>query len=87
MAVFKRRRFSAEKMICHMSETIITQLPDPSGFSSEPFTEVLRNEARDLIEQAIHAELATLTAAFRMKRLRTVLYASCAMSMQLHPTS
>jgi hypothetical protein len=46
MAVSSRRQFSAEKGICHMSETTITQLPDPSGFSSDPFTEVLRNGAR-----------------------------------------
>ena len=52
-----------------MSETTITQLPDPSGFSSDPFTEVLRNGARDLIEQAIHAELATLMAAFSNETL------------------
>jgi len=52
-----------------MSETTITQLPDPSGFSSDPFTEVLRNGARDLIEQAIHAELATLMAAFANETL------------------
>jgi transposase-like protein len=52
-----------------MPETTITQLPDPSGFSSDPFTEVLRNGARDLIEQAIHAELATLMAAFSNETL------------------
>ena len=52
-----------------MSETTITQLPDPSGFSSDPFTEILRNGARDLIEQAIHAELATLMAAFSNETL------------------
>ena len=69
MAVSSRRQFSAEKGICHMSETTITQLPDPSGFSSDPFTEVLRNGARDLIEQAIHAELATLMAAFSNETL------------------
>jgi hypothetical protein len=46
-----------------MSETTITQLPDPSGYSSDPFTDVLRDGARKLIEQAIHAELATLRAA------------------------
>ena len=69
MAVFRRRRFSAEKRICHMSETTITQLPDPSGFTSDPFTDVLRDGARKLIEQAIHAELATLMAAFSETRL------------------
>ena len=47
-----------------MSETTITQLPDPSGFSADPFTEVIRDGARKLIEQAIHAELAALMSAF-----------------------
>ena len=53
-----------------MSETTITQLPDPSGFSSDPFTDVLRDGARKLIEQAIHAELATLMAAFSGEKLQ-----------------
>ena len=44
-----------------MSEYTITQLSDPSGFGSDPSTVVLRDGARKLIEQAIHAELATLT--------------------------
>ncbi|SNT34056.1 hypothetical protein SAMN04488078_11037, partial [Antarctobacter heliothermus] len=52
-----------------MSETTITQLPDPSGFSADPFTDVIRDGARKLIEQAIHAELATLMAAFSGERL------------------
>jgi transposase-like protein len=52
-----------------MSETTITQLPDPSGFSSDPFTDVLRDGARKLIEQAIHAELATLMNAFSKEKL------------------
>ena len=47
-----------------MSETTITQLPDPSGFRADPFTEVIRDGARKLIEQAIHAELAALMSAF-----------------------
>lgn len=64
MAVFRRRQFSAEKGIYHMSETTITELPDPSGFGSNPFTEVLRDGVRKLIEQAIQAELAALMAAF-----------------------
>ena len=52
-----------------MPETTITQLPDPSGFSSDPFTDVLRDGARQLIEQAIHAELAALMAAFSGDKL------------------
>jgi hypothetical protein len=55
-----RRHFHAEKGICHISETTITQLPDPSAFTSDPFINVLRDGARELIEQAIHAELEAL---------------------------
>jgi putative transposase len=69
MAVFTRRQFSAEKGICHMPKNTITQLPDPSGFSADAFTDVLRNGARKLIEQAIHAELAVLMAAFSKEKL------------------
>ena len=72
MAVFRRRQFSGEKRICHMSETTITQLPDPSGFSADPFTDVIRDGARKLIEQAIHAEMATLMAAFSNEKLEGV---------------
>ena len=52
-----------------MSETTITQLPDPSGFSADPFTDVIRDGARKLIEQAINVELATLMAAFSGEKL------------------
>ena len=69
MAVFTRRQFSSEKGICHMLETTITQLPDPSGFASDAFTQVIRDGARKLIEQAIHAELAALMAAFSAEKL------------------
>src|SRR6056297_3421110 len=69
MAVFTRRQFSAEKGICHMSETTITKLPDPSGFSPDPLTDVIRDGARKLIEQAIEAVLATLMAAFAKDKL------------------
>lgn len=69
MAVSSRRQFSTEKGICHMSDDTITKLPDPSGFGSDPFTAVLRDGARKLIEQAIHAELATLMTAFAAEKL------------------
>src|SRR6056297_2306974 len=69
MAVFRRRQFSAEKGICHMSEDTITELPDPSGISPDPLTDVIRGGARKLIEQAIEAELTTLLAAFADHRL------------------
>lgn len=69
MAVFKRRQFSAEKGLCHMSETTIAKLPDPSRFSPDPLTDVIRNGARKLIEQAIEAELAALIAGFADDKL------------------
>lgn len=59
-----------------MSETIITQLPDPSivgrrmrsnlpigGYSPDPLSDVLRAGARHLIEQAVEAELIALLSA------------------------
>jgi transposase-like protein len=46
-----------------MSEATITQLPDPSGFSPDPITDLIRDGARKLLQQAIEAELETLLAA------------------------
>lgn len=69
MAVSKRRQFSVEKGICHMQENTIAKLPDPSGFSADPLTEVVRDGARKLIHQAIEAELAALLAAFAEDKL------------------
>ncbi len=69
MAVFTRRQFSAEKGICHIPEATITKRPGPSGFAPDPLTDVIRDGARTLIEQAIEAELATLMAAFAKDKL------------------
>lgn len=69
MAVFRRHQFSAEKGICHMQDNTIAQLPDPSGFTPDPFPDVIRDAARKLIEQAIHAEPAALMAAFSAENL------------------
>ena len=52
-----------------MKENTITQLPDPSGLASGPFTDVLGDEARKRIEPAIHAEPAVLMTAFSGQRL------------------
>ncbi len=46
-----------------MTNSTITPLPDPSGSSLDPLTEVLRSGARRLIEQAVEAELTVLLAA------------------------
>ncbi len=43
-----------------MSETTITHLRDPSVFSADPLTDLLRDGARQLIRQALEAELAAL---------------------------
>ena len=69
MAVSKRRQFSSEKGICHMLKDTIATLPDPSGFSPDPLTSLIREGARKLIEQAIEAELAALLEAFADNRL------------------
>jgi hypothetical protein len=52
-----------------MSDDTITQLPDSSGISPDQLTEIIRDGARKLIEQVIHAELATLMAAFAEEKL------------------
>ena len=52
-----------------MSELTIAPLPDPSGFSTDALTDVIRAGARQLIEQAIHAELAALMSTFSGERL------------------
>jgi len=52
-----------------MSEHIITHLPDPTGFSPDPLTDLLRSGARKLIEQAVGAELDTLLAAHAGERI------------------
>ena len=69
MAVSERRQFSAEKGICHMSNDTIATLPDPSGFSPDPLSGLIRDGARKLIEQAVEAELAALLEAFADTRL------------------
>ncbi|SER42733.1 Transposase (or an inactivated derivative) [Tranquillimonas rosea] len=43
-----------------MKKATITQLPDPSGTSPDPLTDILRSGARRLIEQAVEAELTAL---------------------------
>ena len=58
MTVFTRRQFSNEKGICHMAKSTITPLPDPTRFSPDPLTDILRSGARRLIEQAVGAELS-----------------------------
>lgn len=47
-----------------MTEDTITALPDPSGFSADPLTDLIRSGARQLIEQALEAELTGLLAQF-----------------------
>lgn len=51
-----------------MKNSTITPLPDPSGFSPDPLTDVLRSGARELIQQAVEAELSALLAAHAGER-------------------
>ena len=52
-----------------MSDATITHLPHPSGFSNDPLTELVRDGARQLIRQAVEAELATLLERHAAERL------------------
>ena len=47
-----------------MKEDTITALPDPNGFSADPLTDLIRSGARQLIEQALEAELNALLTQF-----------------------
>jgi len=64
MAVLKTPSILAEKGICHMTRDTITALSDPSGNSADPLTDLIRSGARQLIEQALEAELCALLAQF-----------------------
>ena len=46
-----------------MTKTTITSLPDPNGFSPDPLSDILRAGARNLIQQAVEAELSMLLEA------------------------
>ena len=54
-----------------MREDTITALPDPGGFSADPLTDLIRSGARQLIEQALEAELSALLAQFAHDRTPT----------------
>lgn len=43
-----------------MTKNTIAKLPDPQGISGDPLTEILREGARGLIQQAVEAELLNL---------------------------
>lgn len=47
-----------------MTRDAITALPDPKRFSPDPLTDLMRSGARQLIEQALEAELGALLAQF-----------------------
>ena len=53
----------AWRTICHMTKDSFVAFRAPTGFSPDPLTDLLRQSARDLIAQAVMAELnAFLTA-------------------------
>lgn len=45
-----------------MKDDTILQFTDPAGISPDPLTEILRKGARDLLAQAVEAELCDLLA-------------------------
>jgi len=47
-----------------LSNRIMPTLPDPSGFSSDPLTDVPRSGARRLIEHALDAESSARPAQY-----------------------
>ena len=47
-----------------MTRDTMTALPAPNGFSADPLTDLVRSGARQLIEQALEAELGALLAQF-----------------------
>lgn len=47
-----------------MTKDTITALRDPNGFSTDPLTDLIRSGARQLIQQALEAELTALLAQF-----------------------
>lgn len=55
-----------------MSKTTIPRLPDPSGCSADPFTDIIGDGARKLIGQVIQAKMATLMAALSDEKLEDV---------------
>ena len=50
-------------MICHMTKDTVVAFRTPDGFSPDPLTDLLRQGARDLIAQAVEAELSAFLAA------------------------
>lgn len=54
-----------------MTKSTIATLPDPHGFSADPLTDILRAGARQLIEQAVEAELSVLLDAHSSDRTKS----------------
>ena len=50
-------------MICHMTKDTVVAFRTPDGFSPDPLTDLLRHGARELIAQAVEAELNGFLAA------------------------
>ena len=61
-----RHRFEhhwRRRTICPMTKDTVVAFRAPEGFSADPLTDLLRQGARDLIAQAVEAELNTFLAA------------------------
>ena len=51
------------RTLCHMTQDTVVALRGRDGFSPDPLTELLRQGARQLIAQAVEAELSGFLAA------------------------
>jgi len=51
-----------EKRICHTKDDTILEFADPAGVSPDPLTDILRKGARDMLAQAVEAEVGALLA-------------------------
>ena len=49
--------------LCHMTKDTVVAFRAPEGFSADPLTDLLRQGARELIAQAVDAELSTFLDA------------------------
>ena len=51
------------RMLCQMTQDTVVAFRAPTGFSADPLTDLLRQGARQLIAQAVEAELSTFLSA------------------------
>ena len=57
-----------------MSEDTITQLPDPSGFTADPLTDLVRDGARKLLQKASRLNLRRCSHPMPVNEPRMVVH-------------